>query len=143
MTQIWQAVSRPGFEPGERFWGFVEVVTARRCIDWLRASYKASHETTLTDNLRETSAGPLGGTLAQERSELAHKALTQLAKPCRDLIYLRFGLEKSYRELATLLEKSESALRVQMFRCIKKAQRVLGELEQDQSSERTFPLERQ
>ena len=36
LIEVWEAVSRPGFEP-DGFWGFVEVVASRRCIDWLRA----------------------------------------------------------------------------------------------------------
>ena len=37
MTEVWQAVNRPGFDFTAGFWGFVEVVTSRRCIDWLRS----------------------------------------------------------------------------------------------------------
>lgn len=35
MTEIWRAVNRSGFDVSLGFWGFVETVTARRCIDWL------------------------------------------------------------------------------------------------------------
>ena len=37
MTEVWQAVNRPEFDFTAGFWGFVEIVTSRRCIDWLRS----------------------------------------------------------------------------------------------------------
>ena len=124
MTQLWQAVNRSGFS-GTRFWGFVEVVTARRCIDWLRTRKSL---TTLDENLATSARGPLGTTLAREDTELAHAALAQLAKPCRDLIYLHFAMRKPYKELSGMLGKSEGALRVQLHRCVTEARRILAEL---------------
>lgn len=124
MTQVWQAVNRRGFAGG-RFWGFVEVVTARRSIDWLRARRTGS---ALDETLASPARGPLGATLARERTELAHAALAQLAKPCRDLIYLHFAMRKPYRELSGLMGKSEGALRVQLHRCVAEARRILAEL---------------
>jgi hypothetical protein len=32
-TQVWLAAGRPEFDAERGFWGFVEVVAARRCID--------------------------------------------------------------------------------------------------------------
>ena len=125
MTQLWQAVSRSSFDAGEQFWGFVEVVTARRCIDWARGRYVKGREVELDESQPAIGPGPLGTTLAQERLELAHAALAQLAKPCRDLIYLHVGLGKSYSELAEQFNKSEGALRVQMHRCIARARQLL------------------
>lgn len=121
MTQVWQAANRPGFDAGSRFWGFVEVVTARRCIDWRRSQVARSRETTLDENLPEPAGGPLRVTLDRERTGRAQAVLAQLAKPCRDLIYLHFAEGKSYAELSTVLGKSEGALRVQMHRCIARA----------------------
>jgi RNA polymerase sigma factor (sigma-70 family) len=122
MTQLWQAVNRAGFS-GSRFWGFVEVVTARRSIDWLRGRKPL---TALEHEPPSTARGPLAAALAQEGTEMAHAALAQLAKPCRDLIYLHFALGKPYRELSGLLGKSEGALRVQLHRCVTEARRILA-----------------
>ena len=124
MTQLWQAVNRAGFSD-DRFWGFVEVVTARRSIDWLRTRKPLI---ALDERAASDAPGPLGGVLSRERTELAHAALAQLAKPCRDLIYLHFALRKPYRELSGLLGKSEGALRVQLHRCVAEARRILTEL---------------
>ena len=126
MTQLWQAANRPGFAGGERFWGFVEVVASRRCIDWLR---KRRETEELADSLPDDGEDPAAGALARERRTLALEVLSRLDRPCRDLIYLRVGLEKSYREISRLLGRSEGALRVQLHRCIGKAQRAVDEQE--------------
>ena len=124
MTQLWQAVNRAGFA-SDRFWGFVEVVTARRCIDWLRTNRNFAE---LDEAVAATARGPLGATLARENRALAHAALAQLAKPCRDLIYMHFAMHKPYKELSALLGKSEGALRVQLHRCVSEARRILAAL---------------
>ncbi len=125
MTQIWQAANRAGFDAGNRFWGFVEVVTARRCIDWLR---KKRFEQTEESDIADLRPGPQESTLRREEHRLAQTALAQLRKPCRDLIDQHVGEGKSYRQLAELLGKSEGALRVQMFRCIQEARKILDRL---------------
>ncbi len=127
MTQLWQAVNRSGFASAG-FWGFVEVVTARRSIDWLRAR---KGETALDDGFASSARGPLGAALARESTEQAHAALAQLAKPCRDLIYLHFAMRKPYKELSALLGRSEGALRVQLHRCVREARRILAALRDD------------
>ncbi len=39
MVQLWRSVGRESFQTGAGFWGFVEVVSTRRCIDWLRSAF--------------------------------------------------------------------------------------------------------
>ncbi|MCP4201136.1 MAG: sigma-70 family RNA polymerase sigma factor [bacterium] len=128
MTQIWQAVNRSGFDAGDRFWGFVEVVTARRCIDWLRGRVTRNRETELDERFKDGSRSPLGTALDRERHEIAQTALARLGEPCRNLIQLHFARDKSYRELAVLLGKSEGALRVQMHRCIARTRDIVDAL---------------
>lgn len=125
MTQLWQAASRSTFDPGAGFWGFVEVVASRRCIDWFRSRRL---EEPLDDSFTDAGEDPLEKSLAMERSELMTRALGKLDKESRELILLQVGAGKSYRELATLLGRSEGALRVQMHRSVKKMKSVVDEL---------------
>lgn len=126
MTQLWQSVGRPGFEPGG-FWGFVEVVASRRCIDWRRAR----REETALENVSEPSdprPSPLGQVLEKEELRRAQAVLAKLPRACRDLIRLHAGQNRSYREIAEILGSSEATLRVQMHRCIKRARLMLQEM---------------
>ena len=127
VTQVWQAVNRSQFDPSGGFWGFVELVTARRCIDWLRARRS---DTNLSETLRDGRSGPLKQTLSQERSRLVVSALESLGSPCRELIAQRVSEGVTYRELSESLGKSEGALRVQMYRCVQKAREALRALEE-------------
>lgn len=125
--QLWQQANRARFEAGPRFWGLVELVASRRCIDWFRAR----KETLSLDAIEvEPSAGrenPLAETLSRERSERAWAALARIEQPCRELILLHAGLNRTYAEIAGILGKSEGALRVQMYRCVRSLRAVLGE----------------
>ena len=122
MAQIWRAANQPGFECSDGFWGFVDLVTTRRCIDWLRAF----RETIPLDESKPSlDRGPLDQTLSREKRRQALAALSELDPGCRDLIYLHVAMEKSYREISALLGKSEGALRVQMHRCVAKIRRLL------------------
>lgn len=124
-TQIWQAVNRKGFDPDRGFWGFVEVVTARRWIDWLRTRKEADGD--LLD-IPDSRSGPLDRVLDLEQAELARSAVAKLGKPCQDLLRLHFTEGRPYAELAGVLGKTDGALRVQVYRCIRQAQKILARL---------------
>lgn len=124
MTEVWRAVNRPGFDHSAGFWGFVEVVTARRCIDWLRAQRVGLP---VAEELPDRASSPVDAVLAAERMEVVSTVIDELDPGCRQVIQLRFRHGKSYREIAGILGKSEGALRVQFHRCVRRAQELLEE----------------
>lgn len=129
VTAVWQAVNRPGFDFTAGFWGFLETVASRRCIDWLRA--RRSHEE-VPDNIIALDASPRRRVVDRERSELASAALEALPAPCRRLVILRLRDDLSYAEIAERMNKSEGALRVQFHRCIDRARRIVGQLDESE-----------
>lgn len=135
MGQIWEAVAQPQFDPTAGFWGFVEVVVARRCIDWLRGR---KEEVPIEDAIvqADPAGGPLASTLRREREDLAQAVVAKLPDGCRQLIGLHLEQGKTYAELAEILGASEGALRVRMHRCIQRAQRILSEFESARKSRR-------
>jgi RNA polymerase sigma factor (sigma-70 family) len=124
MTQLWQAVHQPRTDLGIRFWGFVETVTARRAIDRLRVRRKH----VALDERMAGGPDPLAQTLARERADLARAVLERLPESCRRLIWLQLGEGRNYREISKILGKSDGALRVEMYRCIRKGRELLEEL---------------
>lgn len=122
MTEIWAAVNRSGFDASAGFWSFVEVVASRRSIDWLRAR---RNEHSLPDVLPSPAEGPLQETLARERGELVQEVLSSIGARCRELITLRLRDGLSYREIGKTTGKSEGALRVQLYRCVRRARRLV------------------
>jgi RNA polymerase sigma-70 factor, ECF subfamily len=121
MTQIWQAAQSRGGDFGGGLWGFVEVVAARRCIDWLRT--RRLHSQLQPD--QPSRANPLEDLLTGERRQLLESAVSQLDAPCRELISLRVGQGRSYREIAGLMGVSEGSLRIRLHRCVKKATEII------------------
>jgi len=134
MMQVWQASNRSSFDPTAGFWGFVETVTARRCIDWLRVQRTTKE---IDDNLSDSSATPARRVLDRERTRLAHSVLAGLPERCRKLIQMHASQAMTYSEIARLTSTSESALRVQMHRCLKQAKRDLERLGSRASREKT------
>jgi RNA polymerase sigma-70 factor (ECF subfamily) len=122
MAHLWQAAMRPDFDPAGGFWRFIDVVASRRCIDWRR---KLRSDEEFDSQTADTGKGPLQKALGRERIELARAALSELGEPCAELIYLRVTLDRSFDEIAALLGKTSGALRVQFFRCIRRAQEKL------------------
>lgn len=122
MTEIWQAVNRSRFDFSSGFWGFVEVVTARRCIDWLRSR---KEQVPIPDGLGSPAPGPLKRALARERSGMASEVLAALHPRCQQLVSLRLRDELSYKEIAEVTGTSEGTARVQFYRCIRGASRLL------------------
>lgn len=122
LTQVWQAVRQPTFDVTLGFWGFVETVTTRRCIDWLRASRPTL---TLDAETPAPDAGTLDALLAREDARLAYAALSRLDRGCRELVYLHAVLQKPYVEIATLLGASEGSLRVRLHRCVMRAREII------------------
>ena len=125
MAQVWQAVRQPTFDFQLGFWGFVETVTARRCIDWLRTTRP---QIRLEADLPDRAGHALDALLAREHVELAHAAIARLDRGCRDLVYLHAGMQKSYREIGELLGATEGALRVRLHRCVGQAREALRAL---------------
>lgn len=131
LVQIWQAINRDGFDRDRGFWGFVQTVAARRCIDWIRKYTPAVVEDAPVADSRRS---PLARVLDRERQVAVATALEQLAPACKTLIELRVERDKSYAEIAQQLGRSEQALRAQMYRCVRKLRDLVGSHEDDNAA---------
>lgn len=125
LAELWQAVNRTGFDFTAGFWGFVEVVTARRCIDWLRTKRETEP---IDETYRDSGKGPLRATLDHEKSELVRRALSELDESDRELILMRLRDDLSYAEISEQTGKTAGALRIQMYRSVQKAGKILERL---------------
>ncbi|MFQ5528598.1 MAG: RNA polymerase sigma factor [Thermoanaerobaculia bacterium] len=126
MLQLWQAVSRPDFR-SQGFWGFVEVLTSRRCVDAYRG-LRPELALEAAGAVEDRKPGPLDETLARERRDRGAAILERLSEPCRELIRQRVSENRTYSEIAEALKTSEQALRTRMHRCVQRARALLAEL---------------
>ncbi len=128
MAQLWNATRRPQFDESAGFWGFVELVALRRCIDWRRGR---KNFTSFDPETPDSRKNPLQAVLTRERRQLVARALLELGDPCRKLMELHFHGRKTYRELAKIFGKGEGALRMQMLRCIRGVRQILARMDTD------------
>lgn len=97
-------------------------------IDYYRTSDKT---TSLDEQLEETLVSykrehqPLKRAEQQLNNDLLFAALNQLKKPYHDFIVLKFVNGFSNEEIAKILEKRESSLRVMQFRALKELKKML------------------
>lgn len=129
MLQLCQAFSRPGFSFTRNMDAFVRSVAHRRCVDWMRQR-RVTEE--LPEVMADAAVRPDGAFLERERSDLALRVLQEMAEPCRDLIRLHAGESMTYPQIARLQGRSEGALRVQMYECLREARRILGRIHREQ-----------
>lgn len=125
LLQLWQAVTRPGFDFKRSFENFARVVAARRCIDWFRTRRQT---TELNPNLPDRRDGPLSRYGRKQRVELVRQALARLRDSCRQLIRMHVREQLSYSEISARVGKSDGALRFQMYRCIQQAREILEQI---------------
>jgi RNA polymerase sigma factor (sigma-70 family) len=123
LTQVWEAIEGPQFDPSLSFESFVRIVATRRCIDWRRCR---KHTCELPVNQTAPGEDPECSMLARERALLARRLLGALGPGCRELIRLHAVEGLTYGEIARLWNRSEGALRVQMCGCLARARRILA-----------------
>jgi len=126
MTEVWRAVSRDSFDFTAGFWGFVEIVTSRRCIDWLR---KKKEHVPLVESLRDERESPYERVFSGERTAIASKVFQGMDPRCREIFVMRFQKGMQYGEISKRLGKREGAVRVQMHRCVKRAREVFQSID--------------
>jgi len=122
MTDVWRAVNRDSFDFTAGFWGFVEIVTSRRCIDWMR---KKKEHTPLVEDHRDERDSPFERFQSGQRETIASAVLHALDPKCREILVMRFQQGMRYSDISQHLGKSEGAVRVQMHRCVQRAREVL------------------
>ena len=73
------------------------------------------------------AADPLEWLIAAERGETVRRALAQLARRDREILLLKYTEDWSYRELASHLGLSESAVEARLHRARRKLRGLLAE----------------
>jgi len=131
VTQVWQALARPGFTVRKSVGAFVQAIACRRCVDWMRR-FRPSDP---IDPATPDPADPPDRTyLARERHEIGRRILRELRDACRELFRLVVLEDKSYREIAALQGRSEGALRTQMYDCLREARAIRDLLQEEKSA---------
>jgi len=122
VIQTYRAVADPGFQPTLAVEAFVRSVAQRRCVDWVRRRRPME---LINPATAATAPDPERETISAERRARARAALAALGFSCRQLIRLRVREGLTYKEIAARLSRTEQGVRVQMYKCLKRAKELL------------------
>ena len=96
-----------------------------------RMGYKEDVET--TDRYLKDEVNAESSRIQQEEIDLLQKALDQLPLDKKEILVLSKFQEMRYREIADLLNLTESAVKVRIFRALKELRKVYEKLETQSS----------
>ncbi|HET8945379.1 MAG TPA: sigma-70 family RNA polymerase sigma factor [Candidatus Polarisedimenticolia bacterium] len=92
-----------------------------RCVDWLR---KLQPMEVIPAGVVDPGPGPDKQILLTDDAILTTKIMERLPPACRWLMEMVIGLDIPYADVAGMTGRSEGALRVQMWSCIRKARKI-------------------
>jgi len=118
LTDAFKRLRTPGFTLRKDVACLLGKIAHARCLDWRN---RQRPTVPVREDIPDPGIGPYGVILENERRWSATLALRRLTPSCRRLIDLHIYHEVPYAVIATLLGRSEGALRVEMCNCLKKA----------------------
>ena len=103
---------------------------ARNCtIDTLRKRKHEAYSIADENELAGDGKSPLDTAVQSEQEKLLYKALLQLSDRHREVVALRFFESMSVKEVAELLECSESSVKITQHRALKKLRLIMNAYE--------------
>jgi RNA polymerase sigma-70 factor (ECF subfamily) len=110
---------------GVPFEAWLYRIAAARVADHYRARMRHPQET-LSETEPAPAASPEGALQAQEEQAALRAALRELSDEYQDILVLRFVERKSHAEVATLLGKSETAIKSAQHRALTRLAELMG-----------------
>jgi DNA-directed RNA polymerase specialized sigma24 family protein len=97
-----------------------------RCVDWLRnvRERRLQGMEPLPDGMVDPGPGPDRQILLTDDVMITTRIMERLPPACRWLMEMVIGLDIPYADVAAMTGRSEGALRVQMWSCIRKARKI-------------------
>jgi len=112
---LYKALPSFTYESAPQFYSFVFVITKRKLAKWYSRSETSINAQAGTLNESEISA-PTKDILVQDE---VNRALAQLESETREIVVLHHWSKYTFKEIASLIEMTESAVRVRHHRALK------------------------
>lgn len=117
----------PGYTyTGAPFGAWLFRIAASRIADYYRQRTKR-YETELSENQVSDDTDPFGKIEKQEERERLRAALQKLPNEYQTLLILRFMNQMTHAQVASTMNKTETAIRVMQHRALKALAKALGE----------------
>jgi RNA polymerase sigma-70 factor, ECF subfamily len=111
---------------GVPFEAWLYRIAATQVAGFYRKRGRRPQQVDLADNLREPGTLPETRLIEQQEHSQVREALRRLNEDEQEVLILRFVERKSHREVATILDKSESAVKSIQHRALLRLARLLG-----------------
>jgi len=120
LTDLCRAARKPGFQLVKALACLVAYLAHCRCVDWLRHRQPTE---AIPDGIPGTAAPDARMRLTGDL-DLTTRIMERLPPGCRWLMEMVIGLDIPYADVSTITGRSEGALRVQMWDCLRKARKI-------------------
>lgn len=121
LADLCRAARKPGFRLAKALACLAAYMAHCRCVDWLRGREQLE---AIPDGLPDTARRPDETILLMDDRDLTTKIMKRLPPACQWLMVMVIGLEMPYAEVSAMSGRSEGALRVQMWSCLRKARKI-------------------
>lgn len=118
-----------------KFSTWLFTIVRRRVIDWQRRQGR-HRMVPLDEQLRSTLPGPDTLTLETEDQHRLHQLIQNLPHDAQDLLAMKFGAGMTNRQIAEVLDKSETAVGSALHRLVRKLRLQWEELREQPSDSR-------
>ncbi len=118
------------YRPGRSFFSWLYALAHNRATDWYRKNGRRIRQEQVLRSERETPARVSGQEQHLERKEhlqLLEQLLQRLPARTREILLLRYRQERPIREIATIFDCSESAVKMRISRGLQQLQTMMEE----------------
>jgi RNA polymerase sigma factor (sigma-70 family) len=131
-TMMGMAKSVFSFRADSEFTTWLKRIAQRKFWDWLRQKYSEGQHVSLdeefADTMKDPAVPPDEETIAREETTMIHRAISELAKKCQEVVTLVDLGAMTYDEAGMLLNLSPKTVSTRLVRCRRKLKAKLERL---------------
>jgi RNA polymerase sigma-70 factor (ECF subfamily) len=138
--EIWRTCAR--YEGRGQFRSFLFTTARNRCLNATRRRLPTVPLETAAEAHAAIGAAPdqIEALLAAERQQRLDRFVERLSPKLREAVWLRFGAELEYGEIAAIVDRSTEAVRTRVFHGLRRLRDLMGGAgRDDDSNDRSWP----
>jgi RNA polymerase sigma-70 factor (ECF subfamily) len=138
--EIWRTCAR--YDGRGQFRSFLFTTARNRCLNATRRRVATLPLETAAEAHAAIGAAPdqIEALLAEERRQRMDRLVERLPPKLREAIWLRYGAELEYGEIAAIVDRSTEAVRTRVFHGLRRLRDLMGGAgRDDDSNDRSWP----
>lgn len=138
--EIWRTCAR--YDGRGQFRSFLFATARNRCLNSARRRLPTVPLDTTAEANAASGAAPdqIEALLAAERQQRLDRLVERLSPKLREAVWLRFGAELEYSEIATIVGRSTEAVRTRICHALRRLRHLMGgDGRDDDPNDRSWP----